>query len=723
MAESKHEAMTEEELVAMIVREVADSDTESDDTPAVQAAASGFANAHLPTYKVQPNKGKSKVLMYYTPMANNTLVMHQSKIFCSDKDTFKFEPRVYTEESKAAADQLEKMVKAVFYSHNNGFNTISNMLQSAAWYKNGWSKVAWEEKMEMFEELYQDLDPLSLQQVVTEWESQGYDVEIVEESVADITEVQQTIDPTTGIGIEEGFQAEIGDFVLRLSKMKGNIDISVVPFEEVTVNENTTHLHDDPNTYIVAHTRDMSRSEVLELINALDSDVDVDELASDSNIDDNFVKWARHVYDGSIERYHSAVSPQGVDKIAVSEAWVKADMDGDGYDEWIHAYIAGRSLLHQEPWYGPLPWSTFTFFQHPHKLVGQSTFDVIGDLDAAATNIFRSMQDHARLSNQYRFFVREGAVDADALESGQDGPIYVDQAFKMGEDIGPIITPQGSGKDAQNLQIIRDHITGEIGIDPINGAVSAKIEDSGNDAEKTAMSMDNATTKIEGMARRFAEGPLRDMAWQIIMELVRHKDSEYVMRLVQSVTPEAVDEDGMPMFYAGELGFQSVMEKTDIVAMVGLGHMSGHQKIAASASLGALVTQLEQAPSKALYMVTKEAIMGWGFPNVEEFIDPYEVYEQKAAQNMQTQQSAVQAQQTTAQTQQGHLQLQQQQAQQDYELKKMEAEFRMKLDQQESIAKIEETKAKTAKLQSEKMQLDKEIELMSTGTPEVTVRT
>ena len=210
------------------------------------------------------------------------------------------------------------------------------------------------------------------------------------------------------------------------------------------------------------------------------------------------------------------------------------------------------------------------------------------------------------------------------------------------------------------------------------------------------MAIDNASAKIEGYARNFADNALRDIMWQILRLLVANKDSPSVQQLSMSVS-------GQP-FILGELGIMNIMDKSDIVAKVGLGHQTGQQKIAATQNILELVAQLEAAPSQTLYRLTEETLKGWGYENPGLILQPLEIYMQKAQEAMMMQQQALQLQQQQAQMQAMQIQSQMQQAQAEMALKEQAQRFEQQVKSQELMAKISEIMAKADLTDAQKEQ-------------------
>lgn len=703
MAKRKYEKVDDSMLASMIYDEVVQVRTESFDLISDQRIDANYSFANLQTTTTQPMTNMSGIKFYFTPSVVQTLVMHQSKLFCSNKETIKFSSGMYNDQKSKMTNQLTKMVNHVLHRENPGFEIITELLRSAAVNKNGIAKTTFTEERDEFEESYTDLDPMTLNAVIQMYEEQGYEVSIVEETTTREIQYSNEIDHTTGETIEVMMQDSMADVTLRMSKVCGKIAIDVLPPEEFMINEDTTSINNDHLTRFVGHKREMYRSEIKDMLDRWGvSDIDVNSLADYESLDEDYERRARHDVDGTLESFQESEVQSGPSsKLVVVEAWIRADINGDGYAEWQHVFAVGSTILWKEEWFGPLPFTSYTFFPIPHKFYGLSVYDRLVSYEEAATGLVRSELDHARLNNTPRWIVREGIFDTAELESGAPGPIEAPNAFDPSTDFVPIPGTSFASQTPHILQEIRAQVIAEIGIDPISGQISKDVEKSGNDAAKTSMVIDNASVKMEGYARRFAEGPLRDIAWQIAYELVRNKDSDLVGRLVNEVTP------GEP-FYAAMMNFSATVRKSDLISKVGLGHQTGQQKIAASQTVSALIAQLTADPSQAAYMLTRDALVGFGYDEPEEILGSIETWMQKA-QEMKAMQMA--------QLQQGQMQLQmqQQQFQAQFGLQQQKQQFDMMIEQAESMAKMEETKAKAMKLYEEAEKIRVEAQSVATA--------
>ena len=706
----KHEPMSDDELVTAIYHEVTAVRTTSYNTIAQQRIESNYAFENLQTAATTHKSRLSKVKYFFTPSVCRTLVMQQSKVFCGSKKTVEFVPRDYSEEVSVASDQLSEMVNKVLHQDNSGFDVITEMFRSAAVNKTSVAKITWGEYRDAFEEEYPQMSEEQISVIIQEKESMGYEVDVSKDNKTEIEMMSMEVDFNTGEEVEVDASYTLYDYTLRMSKMSGKIDIDVLPPEEFIINEDTTSIHHDHLTRFVGHKREMLRGDVQDLIDRLGSKVDVSDLADYDSVDEEYEKRARHDIDGTFENFGESQPTTGPSsKLTIVESWIRVDRDGDGYPEWRHCFTVGNTLIYDEEWFGPLPFTSFTFFPIAHKFYGMSVWDVVRSYDETATSLIRADVDMTRLRNTFRLLAKEGQVDRRNLQQGTTGVIPTSNTFDP-RDVMVVPTPQGSSNTFPLLNELRMQVKADTGIDPIAGVISSDIEKSGNDAEKTATALENSNIKTEGYSRRFAEGPLRDICWIIAVELAKNKDSEYVQQIANSIIP------GVP-FLIGEMGLNRVFRKTDIVAKVGLGHMAGYQKIAAGSSIAALIGQLEANPSSAFYNIVMETMMGWGYEHPEKIIGTLEEWQQKKAQMDQQQQFAMQMQQSQIQLQAQQFELEQQKFQFQQELAVSEQQFKQQLDQAETMAKIEEIEAKTGKTAAEARKILVETQIVREHPP------
>ena len=641
-----------------------------------------------------PPNNDSQVKYYFTPSVVNTLSMNLVNIFSTNRDTVKFSPRSNNPQVVAAADQLSEMANIVFHRDNNGFELMENNFNSAGVDKNAWTQVYWEDNIESYEEDYENITEAELAQVIQQKEQQGYTCEVTYDSETEASGLEPAIDPNTGVPARDLFGElvtneipALHNYTLKCEYKKGCIKIDCIAPEDISFNDGAVSLdfNDKTFNYIVRRT-DVLISDAKMMF----PDIDEEDFGKAGQSYYHYEKAARHSFDGTYEEYDGIESNPDDPMVELHEILVRVDRDDDGIAEWRYAVVSGTTLCKDEPYYGGNCFSTFTYFPIEHKVWGMSVNDKCLDWEILATGTVRAFSKSNRLRNTVRGFV-SGELDNQTLNSGQEGFIPMDGNTDA-QDIFLIPAPQPDTSALQVLQMLETQVKAEFGVDRVVGQISADIEKSGNDAQKTAMATENASIKMFGHARRYVESMLRNNIWLIAMELVKHKDDPYVIELAESVAPGQG-------FLAGQMGIHSILNKTDLQAKVGLGHQSNSQKITALATLNQTINALEQNPSPAVYNLLKDALEGFGFDNPDETLGGWDYYQQRRQMLDQQQQAVVQQAQaaqmqaqTQAQVAQQTVALKQQEQQTAAQLKLMETETKNALN----AAKALEAESKAA---------------------------
>ena len=644
------EPMGDDEIVQFIQQEKSEADYDGTNALSYQREQStrAYAGVDFPD-GLNPTTGMSSIVINKVQPAVETLTTYLTNIFCSDKETVVFNPT--NPELGDMSKQATMVANHIIHKTNHGYNFITRMIKDAAINKTAIVKVSWGDRMTTFTESYEDISEEELDVIILQKEEYGYEVDVIESEVSE--ESFSQIDPNSGVEIT-ATQTK-SKYKIRCSHKMGLPVIENVPPEEFLINNDATCIDKDDNlTRFVCHRKLMYVGDILEMF----PDVDPGELASGSGSDYlefEYETQNRGDFDGTYNIHGADRGEGSLTQVEVSESWVKLDVEGKGELNWYHCFTAGNTMLMKELWDGPLPFSSFCFFPIPHKFYGLSVYDKISDAFKAITGLMRGEIDSTNQRNTFRLIADPRTVDQRDLQSGRPGIIKASKGFDP-STVMQIPTPQGSGGGAmQVLQYLDQYIHSQLGIDPLSGAISSDVQKSGNDADKTAMVVDNASAKVEMYAREFAEMTLRPIIWSVMWMLVEHKDDVSVKKLIDEVTP------GTP-FLLGEDGMENALNKSDLSAKVGLGHLSQQQRIQ-----GAMAIKQEQAAIKQLGIiippvkevaVSAEVAKAVGYENYNDFFPT----EQEIAQSNAWLQQALQ--QATQQGMQQGMQQAMQQAQQ-----------------------------------------------------------
>ena len=671
MSEYNGIPLDDDMIVQSILQEVAEADYDGTNALSYQREQStrAYNGVDFPD-GLQPTTGMSSIVINKIQPAVETLTTYLTKIFCSDKETVVFNPTnpnlgMMSKQSTAIANHL-------IHKTNDGYRVINRWIKDAAVNKNSLVKVYWSTKKTSFTETYEGLSEDELNVLISQKESYGYEVEVIESEVE--VSMIEAVDPMTGESIQQA--QESSKYTIRCAHEVGLPVMENVPPEEFLINQDATCLDRDDNlTRFVCHRKLMYAGDILSMF----PEADVDDLTSagtDDYLTYDYETQNRGDFDGTYSINGQERGEGALKQVELKETWIKLDVNGDGMLDWYHCFSAGNTLLQKEMWDGPIPFSSFCFFPVTHKFYGLSVYDKIGDAFKTITALTRGEVDMTNQRNTFRLIADPRFIDQRDLQSGRPGIIKARAGFDP-STVMPIPMPTGSGgQTMQMLAYLDQYIHSQLGIDPLSGAISKDVEASGNDAEKTGMVIDNASAKVEGYAREFAEIALRPLIWSMIWMLIEHKDDISVKKLVEEVTP------GQP-FFLGIEGMESALNKSDLSAKVGLGHMSAQQRIQ-----GAMAIKQEQAMIKQLGIlippakevaVSAEIAKAVGYENFNDFFPT----EEEIAQSNQWLQQALQ------QAQQQGMQMGMQQAQEQAQTQEIMAKV------QKLTAEIQNINAKT----------------------------
>jgi len=442
------------------------------------------------------------------------------KMFASSKEFVRFEPR--GPEDVEAANQATDLVNFAINNDNRGFRVIHNWFKDALLFKQGAVKMYWEEKDTTVNESYEALTEDELTLLVSDPA-----IEILSQEVQEIG----MVDPEGNeVPMERTYSVEV-----RRIKKSGSVKIDNIPPEELIFSRRATSLDD---CTFIAHRAAVTVGELIE--QGYDEDI-VMRYAGSDDLDDEVERQARFEEIESGAKFNSLDA--SMREVMVTEAYIKADYDGDGIAELrrVVALADGSEILENEP-FDHVPFALLSPILMPHRMVGRSVAEMVTDLQVIKSTIMRQMLDNLYLTNNSRVGAVEGQVNLDDLLSSRPGGIVRMRAPGM---VQPLAVPQ-IGQSAfamlEYVDQVRDQRTGfskaSMGLDPSTlqsttaSAVNATIQ--------------GAQLKIEMIARVFAETGCRDLAKGVLHLLQKHQDSERVVRIRNefvAIDPRAWDNE------------------------------------------------------------------------------------------------------------------------------------------------------------------------------------
>ena len=560
-------------------------------------------------------------------------------------------------EDVEAAEQATELVNFVINNDNSGFRVIHNFMKDALLFKMGAVKFFYDENESTKEEEYEGLTEDELSLLVADPDVEVIEQEQVEVGVTDVNGAEVPLQVTFNVKV-------------RKTEMTGQVRIINVPPEELIFNRRATSLED---INFIAHRSQVTVSDLV----AMGYDQEqVEQYAGANDLDDEQERHQRFEdLEGGPD--HESSDPT-MREVLVTEGYLYCDYDGDGIAE-LRRFVAlgnGAEIVENEPW-DVIPFAILSPILMPHRMVGRSVAEMVMDLQLIKSTVLRQMLDNLYLSNNSRVVAVEGQVNLDDLLTSRPGGIVRTRAPGM---VQPLQVPQIGAQAFQMLGYIdevRDQRTGfskaSMGLDP-------------NALQSTTAAAVNATiqgaqSKIEMIARVFAETGMKDLAKGVLHLCQKHMSKERTIRIRNeyvALDPRAWDNE------------------FDIEVTVGLGTGNEDQKVAMLAQISGKQQEILQqlGPSNPIVSISqyvntlKKIAESAGFKDTDQFFRSGAEVDQALAAQAEQQSQGNSAMEIEQQKLQMQMQLDQQKLQMQMELQREKATAELALEREKFAAEI-----------------------------------
>lgn len=548
------------------------------------------------------------------------------KIFTAGDKTVVLVPRKRGAEN--LADDATEYLNYIFNYQNEGFKCLHTMFKDALISKVGILKVYWEDKAEEAREEYEGLSDSELAQLLDDDE-----VEPIEHSARPDEDAEkqreQAIQQLAGnlnqaaqaaqSGDQNAIQAVqqiqqqiqqiqsqqlpvLHDVTVKRTRKTAQVRIDPVPPEEFFISRTAKNIKE---ASFVAHVVERTLSD----IRAMGYKVDDLELSSDDSgmVGRSIERAQRWSYDDSTAPYPNMVeasSDPSMKRVWCVEAYLKADVDGDGIAEWRRVLKVGTTILENEECDGP-PFVAITPVPMPHRFFGLSIADLAMETQKHKTVLGRSAIDNVLIQSNGRYYAVEGQVNLDDLMTSRPGGIVRIKnpgavgALQQGmADLGAIQS------FLEYFEVQKENRTGFTRYS--QGADSNSLN---NTATGVSIVTNRSDMRTELIARNFAETGIKDL-FQRILQLVcqyQHQKTEFQLN---GRWLEVNPREWRHMF--------------DVQINVGLGTNDTQAKIGQIQALMGMQQQLAQAglvsPQKA-YNSATEFVKALGYKDADRFFD------------------------------------------------------------------------------------------------------
>jgi len=646
MASSK---VTDEELLARVQGEITDALGYNDTVSKQRESAMDYYYALPFGNEVE---GRSQYVDSSVMDTIEWIKPSLMRVFASGDEMVTFEP--HGPEDVESAEQATDYVNHIFTKDNNGWEILYTWFTDALLQKNGIVKVWWDDYEDWNREEYNGLDEQEFNLLIM-----SPDIEVMEHT-----------------SYVDDYGAK-HDVVIKRTSYTGRVKIENVPPDEFLISREAKDIKD---ARFVCHRVRKTLSE-LRLMYP-DEDLDPREIGGGDDDMSAFSseRLSRYEFDKSADYFGGWGSPNDDEALQtywLHESFIKTDYDGDGIAELRKVCSVGSKILANDP-IDKVPFVSITPVKIPHKFFGLSIADLIMDLQLIKSTLMRNLMDNMYNMNFGRYAVLEGQANLDDLLSQRPGGVV---RVKSPNAIMPLATPPLEASSFQMLGYLDEQRESRSGVNKYSQGLNDNALTSHTTATAVNATMTAAQSRVELIARCFAETGVRDLMNCIYELVLKNQDKERIVKLRNQWVPVRPD---------------MWRDKMDCTVAVGIGngnrdqqlmHLTTMLQFAGDAMRGGLSIVSE----KNLYNMGAALIKNMGFQNIGDFLTDPEMAppqpdpaEQEKMMEMQIKQQELQIKAADLQLKQQKLQQESAEAAVDARLKA--AELQLEAEQNRPIA-------------------------------------
>ena len=554
------------------------------------------------------------------------------RVFASGEEMVKFNP-VGPEDVKTA-EQATDYVNYIFTRDNPGWEILYTWFTDALLQKNGIVKCWWDETEEWNREEYKRLEEMEFTVLLND-----DDIDVLEHTV-----------------YEEGGRI-YHDTVITRRNGKGRVRIENVTPDEFLIARESKSIEE---SRFVCHRVMKTVSELREM----GYEFDVEDLGGgDDAIEYSGERLSRYAYDNTASYEGWGDPEEALRRYWLHESYIRTDYDGDGIAELRKICSVGSKVLANEA-IDRIPFVSITPVKIPHKFFGLSIADLVMDIQLIKSTLMRNLMDNMYNQNFGRYAVLEGQANLDDLLTQRPGGVV---RVKSPNAIMPLATPQLEQSSFQMLGYFDELREARSGVNRYSQGLNDNALTSHTTATAVNATMTAAQSRIELIARCFAETGVKELMKNIYELVLKNQDKERTVRLRNEWVPVRPD---------------MWKEEYDCTVAVGIGngnrdqqlmHLSTMLSFAGDAMRGGLKIVNE----KNMYNMGAALVKNMGFQNVDDFLtDPDSVPPQPNPQE-QLDQAEMQLKQKELEIKAADIQVKVQKMQQEAQKDAVDAQLKM----------------------------------------------
>ncbi len=627
------EALSEDELVALCKDEIKGSIGYSDsDLSNEREKIMRYYHGELPKRQSNGNSSYVSQDVYDGVEGLKALLL---ETFSAGTDVIEFTPQGPEDVEKARV--CTAYTNYVLHRQNDGFSIFRDAIHDGLMSRVGIVKVYWEEKLEQIEEEFKDYTSEELDQAL--------------------------VDPSMELGkFTETDGRFKGTFIKSIDKSKVVID--VIPPEEFIVNPMSKNIEDG----FVAHRKTMRKTDLIKM--GFDEDL-IESIGSDEDpLGKNYdEKYYRHEQIGptsvNSDEHHRQ---EQMKEIVVYEAYVEADMDGEGISKLYKILIAGNTLLEYEE-VDKRPFIVFTPIPVAHRFHGENFAYKLLPTQNARTVLMRSILDHSSVTTNPRYLVTKGSLlnPRELLDNRLGGIVNVTRP----DGVSPLPQNPLNPFIFQTVQKLEEDGENTSGISKLSQGLNKDAISNQNSQGMVEQLVNLSQQRSKIIARNFANNFLKPLFLEIYRLCILHENSQKIIDVAGAyaqVTPTQW-QDRQDVEVAFKLGYgETEREAQKYNAM----HMQLSQDPGLQANYG----------MKERYNMVRQSLLAQGIKDVDTYLIPPDKIPppQPSPEEQMQQQIAMK----NMEMEERKIAVQEQRLQLDVE----EAKFRMELELAKSEAEI-----------------------------------
>ena len=567
------------------------------------------------------------------------------RVFASGDEMVKFNP--HGPEDVKMAEQATDYVNYVFTKDNPGWEILYSWFTDALLFKNGIVKVWWDETDESQREEYKNLTEDELAVLIND---PGVEV------------VEHTPPGETSEGAYGDMSSEGHHVVITRTNYNGKIKIENVPPSEFLISREAKSIQ---NARFVCHRVQKTLSELREMYP--DEDLESEELGSGEEDANSLTgeRLARFTFDDS-DNFGLGYSEteDALKMYWLHESFLQTDFDGDGLTELRKVCTVGNKVLQNDE-IDSIPFVSITPVKIPHKFFGLSVADLVMDLQLMKSTLMRNLMDNMYNQNFGRYAVLEGQANLDDLLTQRPGGVV---RVKSPNAIMPLTTPPLEPYSFQMLEYLDGVRESRAGVSKMSQGLNENALTSHTTATAVNAVMGAAQSRMELIARNFAETGVKDLMITIYELLHKNQDKQRVVMLRNEWVPVRPDVWN---------------DKYDCTVSVALGqgnkdqqmmHLSQMIQFAAQSMQGGLKIVNEQN----MYNLGSALVKAMGFQNVNDYLtDPSQVPDQGPSPQQQMDQMEMQIKHKELEIKAADVQIKAQKVQQDAQEAAVDAQLKV----------------------------------------------